>query len=154
MKHFKLIAIALGILTLSCTNDNAEVEEMPEKFKNNPTTVEWETQMHDFGTISNDTMVQFVYKFKNTGDNPLMIADCKATCGCTVPECKQPPVPPGESGEITVKFNSKNKANKVNKTVKVYMNTENEYEELKFTVFVEDGFQKTFAPQLEEDTTK
>ncbi|MEZ4938652.1 MAG: DUF1573 domain-containing protein [Crocinitomicaceae bacterium] len=155
MKHFKLIGLLIGFLILSCNNDDAEVGEMPDEFKKNPTTVEWEKQFHDFGTIPQDTIVEVVYKFKNTGENPLMIADCKATCGCTVPECKQPPVAPGKSGEITVKFNSKNKANKVNKTVKVYMNTSKEFEELKFSVFVDDGFQeKLFPSETQEDSTK
>ena len=139
MRHFIFITLFISLLTISCNSD-AEVTENTAK-KENPTTVEWEKQNHDFGTIPQDTIVQVVYKFKNTGENPVMITDCKVTCGCTVPECKQPPVAPGETGEILVKFNSKNKANKVGKTVKVYMNTEKNYEELKFTVFVDDGFQ-------------
>lgn len=144
----------LGFFTISCSNYDAEVGEMPEEYKKNPTTVEWETETHDFGTIPQDTIVEYVFKFKNTGDNPLMIAGCKASCGCTVPECEQPPVPPGESGEITVKFNSKNKANKVSKTVKVYMNTGKEFEALKFTVFVDTGMDEVVSFDTEEDTTK
>ncbi len=153
MKHIALLTMFIALFT-SCSNDDAEVKEMPDEYKKNPTTVEWEKQTHDFGTIPQDTVVEVVYKFKNTGDNPLMIADCKATCGCTVPECKQPPVAPGESGEITVKFDSKNKANKVNKTVKVYMNTEKKYEEVKFTVFVDDGFQSFLSKGPEADSLK
>jgi hypothetical protein len=155
MTRFFPILIAISFLTVSCNNEDSEKvnnnssEKMPEEYKNNPTSVEWETQMHDFGTIIQDTVVQFVYKFKNTGDKPLMVVDCQATCGCTVPDCKQPPVPPGANGEILVKFNSANKANRVNKTVKVYMNTGKDFEEVKFTVFVDDGFQK----EMEKDST-
>ncbi|MEZ4939067.1 MAG: hypothetical protein R2799_15870 [Crocinitomicaceae bacterium] len=48
MKHFTFIAIVLGLSFFSCNNDDAEVEGMPEEFKKNPTTVEWEKTTHDF----------------------------------------------------------------------------------------------------------
>jgi len=134
----------LSLIMMSCSETEdpnipkGKVVEIPEEFKKNPTTVEWERSDYDFGTIGKDSIVFYVYKFKNTGDNPLIVADCKVTCGCTVPECKQPPIPPGGSGEIKVSFNSHNKANQVNKTVKVYMNTKKEIEEVKFTVFVDN----------------
>ena len=146
MKKITLLFLLLGTITISCDTGEDETKvkpevEIPAEYKENPTTVEWEAQDHDFGEISNDTVVKYVYKFKNTGNNPLIVADCKATCGCTVPECKQPPIAPGKSGTIEVKFNSKNKANKVSKTVKVYMNTDKAYEEVRFKVFVNDGMQ-------------
>lgn len=140
----------LFLLIGSCSSENPKEGkskdasvEIPEEYKKNPTTVEWENPTHDFGQIPKDTVVKVSYKFKNTGKYPLIIADCKATCGCTVPECKQPPIPPGKEGSIEVSFNSHNKANRVNKTIKVFMNTEKEVEEVKFTVFVNDGFQET-----------
>lgn len=155
MKAFHILIAILLFTTYSC-NDSAEMDTpkdkevvVPDEYKKNPTTVEWETSMHDFGQIPQDTIVEFTYKFKNTGENPLLVVDCKATCGCTVPDCKQAPVPPGGNGEIKVKFNSQNKANRVNKTVKVYMNTEKEFEEVKFTVFVDDGFQKALKEEEE-----
>lgn len=152
MRHLTLLPLFILLFT-SCSNDNAENGD-DDKYKKNPTTVEWEKQDHDFGTIPQDTVVQVVYKFKNTGENPLMIADCKATCGCTVPECKQPPVAPGESGEITVKFNSKNKSQLVRKTVKVYMNTGKDFEELKFQVFVDDGYESIIPGDEPTDSIK
>ena len=61
---------------------------------------------HDFGNIKEGEIAKTIFKFTNTGDAPLIISNVKSTCGCTVPECKQPPLAPGEEGEITVGFNS------------------------------------------------
>ena len=49
------------------------------------TTVEFEETEFDFGTVMEGEKVTHVYKFKNTGDEPLIISNAKATCGCTVP---------------------------------------------------------------------
>ena len=47
----------------------------------------------------------------------------KAGCGCTVPQWPKEPIGPGESGTISVKFNSKNKPGPQNKNVTLTMNT-------------------------------
>lgn len=77
----------------------------------------------DFGTIDEGDAVTHIFKFTNTGDNPLIIDRCKGSCGCTVPQCPKEPIAPGEEGEIEVKFNSKGKKNKQTKTVTINANT-------------------------------
>lgn len=77
----------------------------------------------DFGTIDEGDAVTHIFKFTNTGDNPLIIDRCKGSCGCTVPQCPKEPIAPGEIGEIEVKFNSKGKKNKQTKTVTINANT-------------------------------
>ncbi len=73
------------------------------------TTVEFEETEFDFGTVMEGEKVTHVYKFKNTGDEPLIISNAKATCGCTVPSWPREPIAPGESSEIKVQFDTKNK---------------------------------------------
>jgi len=51
--------------------------------------------------------VVHVYKFKNSGKEPLVISNAKGSCGCTVPEWPREPIPVGGSGEIRVQFDSK-----------------------------------------------
>jgi len=73
------------------------------------TSIEFVDTEHDFGTVAEGEKVTYVYKFKNTGTEPLIISNAKATCGCTVPQWPREPIPPGESNEIKVQFDTKNK---------------------------------------------
>ncbi|MBC6410053.1 MAG: DUF1573 domain-containing protein [Ekhidna sp.] len=80
-------------------------------------------ELHDFGTIKDGDVVEHVFGFTNDGEAPLIISDAKATCGCTVPEWPKEPIPIGGSGEVKVRFNSKNKPGNQNKTVTLTANT-------------------------------
>ncbi|MEZ5007626.1 MAG: DUF1573 domain-containing protein [Chitinophagales bacterium] len=104
------------------------------------TTVEWVNTEHDFGDIKKNEKVSTTFKFKNTGDNPLIIAEAKAGCGCTVPSKPDEPVQPGETGEIKVEYNGSGNG-KVTKFVNVILNTESQAEKLTITtnVLAEEG---------------
>lgn len=73
------------------------------------TTIEFAETEHDFGTVAEGEKVTHVYKFTNTGEEPLIISNAKATCGCTVPQWPREPIAPGASDEIKVQFDTKNK---------------------------------------------
>ncbi|MGB3850451.1 MAG: DUF1573 domain-containing protein [Tunicatimonas sp.] len=88
------------------------------------TTVAFAETTHEFGTIAEGDVVEHTFTFTNTGDTPLIIQDAKTTCGCTVPKKPEAPVPPGETGEIQVRFNSQGKAGVQNKAVTITANTE------------------------------
>lgn len=84
---------------------------------------EWETEEHDFGTITDGDIVEKTFSFTNVGEAPLIISNARATCGCTVPEWPKDPIAVGETGEILVRFNSRNKTGNQLKTVTVTANT-------------------------------
>ena len=73
------------------------------------TTMEFDKVEHDYGTIMEGEKVRHTFTFTNTGDEPLIISNCKGSCGCTVPQCPTTPVATGEKGEIVVEFNSRGK---------------------------------------------
>jgi len=78
---------------------------------------------HDFGTVTEGEIVSKTFSFTNTGSEPLIISDAKGSCGCTVPSKPTAPIAPGEDGEITVQFNSKNKKGARNQKVTITANT-------------------------------
>ncbi len=88
------------------------------------TTVAFAETTHEFGTIAEGDVVEHTFMFTNTGNTPLVIQDAQTTCGCTVPKKPEAPVPPGETGEIQVRFNSQGKAGVQNKAVTITANTE------------------------------
>ncbi|UII28221.1 DUF1573 domain-containing protein [Fulvivirga maritima] len=83
----------------------------------------FEEEEFDFGTINEGDVVEHTFKFKNTGDAPLIIQNAVGSCGCTVPTWPKEPIPVGGTGEVTAKFNSKGKSNAQNKTVTLTANT-------------------------------
>ncbi|MEZ4926197.1 MAG: DUF1573 domain-containing protein [Saprospiraceae bacterium] len=87
------------------------------------TTIQYENNEYEFSTVDEGEIVKHIYKFKNTGDVPLVISNCKGSCGCTVPTWPKEPIPPGGSGEIKVEFNSKGKPGPQRKQVTVTANT-------------------------------
>lgn len=100
-------------------------------------TVNFEEVEHDFGTITNGTPVETVFKYTNSGNAPLVVSNIKSTCGCTVPsDWNREPLAPGESAEFTVKFDGKGN-NQVSKTITLTTNTEKGAETVKIKAFIE-----------------
>ncbi len=85
--------------------------------------VSWENEVYDFGTIAQGTPVSYEFSFTNSGEQPLIITNVKASCGCTATNYPKEPVNPGESASITATYNAKS-AGSFNKTLTVYTNTE------------------------------
>lgn len=87
--------------------------------------IEFEKDVHDYGTIKNGANGQCTFEFKNTGNAPLIISNAKGSCGCTVPSWPQEPIPPGGKGIITVKYDTK-RTGAINKSVTITSNAVNE----------------------------
>ena len=99
----------------------------------NTTTVQMIDSIHNFGTITDGEKVEFNYKFKNTGTNPLMIFNTSTSCGCTVSEKPEKPIMPGEEAFIKVVFNSSGKKGHNEKDVTVTSNANPAFPPLKLT---------------------
>lgn len=94
------------------------------------TTVQIIDSVYNFGTVAEGGIVEFSFRFKNTGTNPLIISNASASCGCTVPEKPEAPIKTGEIGVIKVKFDSNGRAGSAYKTVTVLSNAQPGFPEL------------------------
>ncbi|MGY5847847.1 DUF1573 domain-containing protein [Salegentibacter sp. HM20] len=108
----KFIAIAI-FLVMGATTAQAQ----------NVAKMEFETETLDFGEIKKNSDGVRVFKFKNTGNAPLVIENVTSSCGCTIPKKPEEPILPGETGEIQVKYDTK-RVGPIRKTVTVYSNAE------------------------------
>ena len=91
--------------------------------KKNAGVLSFDTTEIDYGTIQQNDNGERTFKFKNTGDVPLVVSAVKSSCGCTVPKKPTAPILPGENGEIEVKYDTK-RVNPIRKTITVTSNAD------------------------------
>lgn len=87
--------------------------------------IEFEVTTIDYGTIDQGADPYRTFKFKNTGNQPLVIKNAKGSCGCTVPTYPKEPVMPGEGAEIKVRYDT-NRPGPINKRVTLTTNINDE----------------------------
>jgi len=144
MKRTLMITALFAVLMTACNNDNPASkikEENLEKAKqkradmNKLPVMEFETREIDFGTHNEGEILDTVFKFKNTGEAPLVITNVKTSCGCTTPYWPKKPIQPGESEEIKVRFNTNHKPGKQTKTITIHANTKNLTEQIRIKAY-------------------
>ena len=105
----------------------------------NYTTIQWlDSTFISKGKVKEGTEVEIVFRFKNTGDKPLVFSRVDARCGCTVADKPEEPVAPGKEGTIVGKFDSKGRPGNNRKFISVEANTKpSRHHDLEFEVDVE-----------------
>jgi len=117
MKNAIVSVILLVFAAFSLkAQDNAQPAENP-----NAPEISFETTVHDFGTIFQNSEAVCDFKFTNTGKEPLILSKPQSSCGCTVPTWPQEPILPGKSDVIKVTYSTHN-IGPINKTVTVTSN--------------------------------
>jgi len=88
------------------------------------TTLKFSDTQHDFGVFKEEAGRQtYDFVISNTGNQPLVIQNVTASCGCTTPEWTRQPIPPGGKGKVTAIYDPANRPGAFNKTLTVYSNT-------------------------------
>lgn len=87
----------------------------------NAATMEFESEVVDYGTIEQGADGVREFKFTNNGKEPLLISNARGSCGCTVPTWPKEPIKPGESSVIKVKYDTK-RLGAINKSVTITSN--------------------------------
>lgn len=131
--HKHILILSVAALLFSCSGrdkKNTRVETNMVQDSLATTTVALIDSVHDFGTIEEGQVVEFSFRFKNTGNKPLIVSNVNASCGCTVPEKPEEPVMAGQTGYIKVKFNSDRRPGRTSKSVHVLANTKPAFPDL------------------------
>jgi hypothetical protein len=79
----------------------------PKPADPNAPEISFETETIDYGTIKQGEEGTRIFKFKNTGKDPLVISNARGSCGCTVPTWPKEPVMKGQTGELKVHYDTK-----------------------------------------------
>ena len=90
--------------------------------------MKFEQSTIDLGTFSQDDPIQkCTFKFRNVGNDKLIINYVHTSCGCTVADYPKNPISPGASGTITVTYDGTGKMpGKFKKTIEVVSNTQDQ----------------------------
>jgi hypothetical protein len=67
--------------------------------------VKFNSTEHDFGSQAQGKPVTYEFEFTNTGSEPVVLENVKASCGCTTPTWTKEPVMPGKKGTIKAQYN-------------------------------------------------
>jgi hypothetical protein len=91
------------------------------------TKVKFESAEHDFGKFKEEAGRQtFDFIVMNVGNQPMVIQNVVASCGCTTPGWTRQPIAPGAKGKVTAIYDPKDRPGQFNKTLSVYTNTKPE----------------------------
>ncbi len=88
----------------------------------NAPEITFDHEVWDFGEVPEGPKVRHDFYFTNTGKEPLIIQNVRASCGCTTPYWPREPIPPGGRGKITVEYNTQGRPGAFVKTVTIYSN--------------------------------
>jgi hypothetical protein len=141
MVRGNLIIVALAGLALWGCNSGSDSESeqlSPEIISGEKGTprLTFQKTHHNFGNVNEGDILEYSFKFTNTGDGDLLIANATASCGCTVPQWPKYPIKPGKSDVIAVRFDTHGKSDATTKTVTITANTEPSETALTISAFV------------------
>ena len=120
-----LVLSCIVAAAVSCNSEasSGDIQPTAEAKVNQVTTIHWIDSARDFGKITEGQKLAVSFRFKNTGNKPLVIESVQPACGCTVADYPKQPIAPGEEGEITGEFNSEGRAGQQHKEITVTTNT-------------------------------
>lgn len=122
MKKALLLALSLTAAGFSAQAQATKPATATAATKTAGPVITFEESKYDFGSVAQGGMVDHTFKFKNTGNQPLIISNIGVSCGCTVPEYSKAPVLPGKTGSLSAHFNSAGKSGMQNKVLTIESN--------------------------------
>ena len=120
MKKFILLSF---FFCISFATINAQTTTPKEQPADGP-KITFSEQEHNYGNIQKGGDGNCEFVFTNEGNEPLILSNVKASCGCTTPSWTKEPIMPGKTGSIKVRYNTNN-IGSFNKTITVTSNAVN-----------------------------
>ena len=141
--------LGLGVQAQESTSNKKASAVTEKKVDDKAPIFKFEKETIDYGIIEKGADGQRVFKFTNIGKSPLIISNVKTSCGCTVPTVPKEPIMPGQTAEMTVKYDT-NRVAPFNKAITIYSNASNP----KKVVFIKGTVKKVSALTLLERKEK
>lgn len=146
MRIILFLIVFMTVFLTGCGDDTSvtihpPLSSLDEKTGNSATpasltAIQWIDSARNFGNINEGQKLAISFRFKNTGNKPLVIESVKPTCGCTVADYPKEPIAPGEEAEITGEFDSNGREGLQRKHLTVKSNTSPAEQDITFEVNV------------------
>lgn len=91
---------------------------------------------YDFATIPEGPAVQHDFVFENTGNEPLVITNAQASCGCTSPNFPKEPILPGKKGKISVTYTTQGHLGNFRKSIYITSNANGNNANNQYELFI------------------
>lgn len=128
MKRISILLLSM----LFCLSAFSQEPVVSQPVNKNAPVMTFNKTTHDYGTIEYNGNGVCYFSFTNTGKEPLILSNAKASCGCTVPSWPKQPILPGQSDSIQVKY-STTRVGQINKSITVTSNANNSPVTLRIT---------------------
>jgi hypothetical protein len=141
----KLLSFILCILSaVSVKAQTASASSADSK----ATVMKFDTDTIDFGKVIEGEKVTREFVFTNTGTQPLVIKKVIATCACSEIVFPKTPVAPGQTGTITITYNTEGKYGYQNKSFFVQSNNRDGEIVLHLNGIVDYDLKRTSCPTV------
>lgn len=125
-----VLSVSLLMFLFLGVNAQDKTAEKPQAADNpNAPEIKFVSMVHDYGTIQKGADGNCKFDFTNTGKEPLILSNVRASCGCTIPTWPKDPILPGKTSTINVHYDT-NRLGMINKQITVTSNAKNSTEVL------------------------
>lgn len=105
-KLASILTLLAFAVTFAAAQNTTTTPATTAAAKPSAATIVFDKESIDYGVIQQNADPIRIFKFKNTGTEPLIIKNAQGSCGCTVPTYPTEPILPGATGEIKVKYDT------------------------------------------------
>lgn len=122
---YKFVIVLWVIALFGCNSRSQENRGknivLPETIR--ISEIEFNEEMHNFGTLQSGEIVVFTFVFTNTEQHNLTINNVETDCGCLNAKYSKKPVRPGKMGIVEIEFDSSGLFGKQFKTIEIHANS-------------------------------
>lgn len=113
MKKTLLLIVVIGVIVVAgavyydfqqTLPELANANSVTNSSKTVDTQIIVEPEEYDFGRVKYGDVVEYTFKVKNVGNNPLTINGITTSCGCTTADMAQKEIKAAESSDLIVRF--------------------------------------------------
>lgn len=119
-KEVKKENLPVGVAAPGATTGETKTETTPPN--PNAAKINFKEDSYNFSEIPEGPQVTHEFKFTNTGKEPLILSNVRASCGCTTPSWPKEPVLPGKDAVILVTYNTQGRPGVFTKTITITSN--------------------------------
>ena len=120
-----IMILTMALVAGGCNQGEKPAQADQRELAAGQAELTFERMVHDVGTLREGEQVVSYFPYRNTGEAPLIIENITSGCGCTVADWTSEPLPPGESRDLKIRFDSSGKTGVQRNRVTVLSNADN-----------------------------